>query len=123
MREIPLVIFSLLLDIALILVSSCRRHAAEEQPRQIVQLVRQLMTLVILALVLVLRAHASTPSQRTPSRTHRPGVQLGRALRSAIDSATTATSARVTGAVLTESVVACHLRLAIPLPIAVILLV
>lgn len=120
----PLVIFSLLLNVALILVSSRRRYAAEEQPRQIVQLVRQLMTLVILALILVLCAHASTTSQRTPGRAHRPGVQLRRALRSAIDSATTATSARVACAMLTESVVACHVRLAIPLPaVAVVLLV
>lgn len=113
-----------LLDIALILVSSRRRHAAKEQPRQIVQLVRQLVTLVVLALVVVFGAHAATPSQRAPRRTHRPGVQLRGALRPAVDSATTTSGARVTGAtMLTESVVAGHFRLPVPLPIALVLLV
>lgn len=128
MRPLLYLFFSLsfdyLLDVALVLVSSRCWHAAEEQPRQIVQLVRQLMmTLVILALVFILRAHAATSSQRTSSRTHRPGIQLGGALRPAIDSATTTTSARVTGTMLAESVVTCYFRLTISLSITVVLLV
>lgn len=81
------------------------------------------MALVLLALVLVLRAHAATPSQRTPRRAHRPGVQLGGTLRPAIDGTTPATGARMTGTMLTESVVTGHFRFAVPLPIALVLLV